>query len=90
LPVAIGHVDVRTGQLVLANFSAANPIKVMAIGDSITDDNTPAPGVSICNRCLIPTVIPSLLWAGTSQCHPGVSPRRTMKGIAEPLLPRPA
>jgi lysophospholipase L1-like esterase len=29
------------GQLVLANFSAANPIKVMAIGDSITDDNTP-------------------------------------------------
>jgi lysophospholipase L1-like esterase len=26
------------GELVLANFSAANPIKIMAIGDSITDD----------------------------------------------------
>lgn len=26
------------GELVLANYSAANPIKVMAIGDSITDD----------------------------------------------------
>lgn len=26
------------GELVLANFSTANPIKVMAIGDSITDD----------------------------------------------------
>ncbi|MFZ0826349.1 MAG: GDSL-type esterase/lipase family protein [Verrucomicrobiia bacterium] len=26
------------GELVLGNFSAANPIKVMAIGDSITDD----------------------------------------------------
>ncbi len=26
------------GELVLANFSAANPVKVMAIGDSITDD----------------------------------------------------
>ena len=26
------------GELVLANFSAANPIKIMAVGDSITDD----------------------------------------------------
>jgi lysophospholipase L1-like esterase len=26
------------GELVLANFNAANPIKIMAIGDSITDD----------------------------------------------------
>ena len=26
------------GELVLANFSAANPVKIMAIGDSITDD----------------------------------------------------
>ena len=26
------------GQLVLANFSAANPVKIMAVGDSITDD----------------------------------------------------
>src|ERR1017187_2955274 len=26
------------GELVLANFSAAKPVKIMAIGDSITDD----------------------------------------------------
>ncbi len=31
-------VPVVRAELVLANFSAANPIKVMAIGDSITDD----------------------------------------------------
>ena len=26
------------GQLVLSNFSATNPIKIMFVGDSITDD----------------------------------------------------
>ena len=26
------------GQIVLANFSSANPLKIMAVGDSITDD----------------------------------------------------
>ena len=26
------------GEIVLANFSAGNPLKIMAVGDSITDD----------------------------------------------------
>ena len=34
----LGALMSARGQLVLANFSAANPIKIMAVGDSITDD----------------------------------------------------
>jgi hypothetical protein len=34
----LGALMSARGELVLANFSAAHPIKIMAIGDSITDD----------------------------------------------------
>ena len=34
----LGALMSARGELVLANFSAANPIKIMAVGDSITDD----------------------------------------------------
>ena len=34
----LGALMSARGQLVLANFSAANPVKIMAVGDSITDD----------------------------------------------------
>jgi lysophospholipase L1-like esterase len=34
----LGTLMSTRGELVLANFSAANPVKIMAIGDSITDD----------------------------------------------------
>ena len=34
----LGALTTARGKLVLANFSAANPVKIMAIGDSITDD----------------------------------------------------
>ena len=34
----LGTLMSARGELVLANFSAANPIKIMPIGDSITDD----------------------------------------------------
>ena len=34
----LGALMPARGQLVLANFSAANPVKIMAVGDSITDD----------------------------------------------------
>jgi hypothetical protein len=33
----LGALTTARGKLVLANFSAANPVKIMAIGDSITD-----------------------------------------------------
>ena len=33
-----GALESARGELVLASFSAANPIKIMAVGDSITDD----------------------------------------------------
>ena len=36
--VLLGALTPSQGQLVLANFSAANPVKIMAVGDSITDD----------------------------------------------------
>jgi lysophospholipase L1-like esterase len=36
--VLAGALMSARGQLVLANFSAANPVKIMAVGDSITDD----------------------------------------------------
>ncbi len=34
----VSTLAVARGELVLTNFSAANPLKVMAVGDSITDD----------------------------------------------------
>lgn len=34
----ISMLSIARGELVLATFSAANPLKVMAVGDSITDD----------------------------------------------------
>ena len=36
--ILLGALMSARGELVLANFSAANPIKIMAVGDSITDD----------------------------------------------------
>ena len=36
--VLLGALMSARGELVLANFSAANPVKIMAVGDSITDD----------------------------------------------------
>jgi len=56
--------------LVLANFSAANPIKIMPLGDSITDDGvTNGAWRQYLQPLLEQQVIPSLLWAGTSQCR---------------------
>ena len=79
------------GEVVLANFSAANPVKIMAVGDSITDDCVFNGAWRQYLQPLLDTSgYPSLSWAGWSPCPPGVLPKRTMKGIAEPLLPRPA
>ena len=88
----LGALMPARGQLVLANFSAANPVKIMAVGDSITDDGVFNGAWRQYLQPLLDTNGYPFTFVGRNQSMPSGSftKTRAMKGIAEPLLHRPA
>ena len=79
------------GQLVLRDFNAAHPVKIMYIGDSVTDDCVHVDAWRFYLELLLPTNSFPFASVGRQFLRPpAVSPTVSMKVIAGPSSPRPA